>query len=276
MAAYGGNTMFRLPITLLLILSLASIANAGLNHGDAINSAIAVYYFEGLEDDSNRYTTGELQNGASLTQNGIHGQGLQLTREGMFKGNVDEFPLLLGLEFSITVRVKISQQENASLHLGMTSITNEGIFPTSSIVLCVTPEGNIKAERGEITLERGPGTIMLIETEDSTLADGEWHHIAFTKYGHIYSVFIDGKTITSIYKPAYFSTKGDVFVVNAFISQPGFNGNAIIDNLGFFEVGFSPFEINAMYQRGLYEFLNVMPVDPQGKVATTWGKIKSQ
>ena len=158
----------------------------------------------------------------------------------------------------------------------MTSITSEDIFPTSSIVLCVTPEGNIKAERGQISLETGPLTLMLIETQDSNLADNKWHYIAFTKYGHIYSVFIDGKTVTSVYEPAYLSTKGDVFGVQAFISPPGFQGTAMVDNLGFFEVGFSPFEINAMYQRGLYEFLNVMPVDPQGKIATTWGKIKAQ
>ena len=268
--------MFRTLFLILLTLSLASIANAGLNHGDAINSAIAVYYFEGLADDSNRDTTGELQNRARLTQNGIHEQGLQLTSEARFYGPVEEFPLLLGLEFSITARVKISRKENASLHLGMTSITGKAIFPTSSIVLCVTPEGNIKAERGEITLERGPGTIMLIETEDSNLADNEWHHIAFTKYGHIYSVFIDGKTITSVYEPAYLSTKGDEFGVQAFISPPGFQGTAMVDNLGFFETGFSPFEIRAIYQRGLYNFLEAMPVDPQGKIATTWGKIKSQ
>ncbi len=267
--------MFRLlSITLLLTFSLASIANAGINFGDEINGAIAVYYFEGLEDENSRGTTGELQDGASLTQNGIHEQGLQLTNEARFYGPVEEFPLLLGLEFSITARVKISQQENASLHLGMTSITKEGVFPTSSIVLCITPEGNVKAERAEITLERGPGTIMLIETEDSNLADNEWHHIAFTKYGHIYSVFIDGKTITSVYEPAYFSTKGDVFHVQAFISEPGFQGTAMVDNLGFFEVGFSPFEIKALYNNGLYNFLEVMPVDPQGKIATTWASLR--
>ena len=56
----------------------------------------------------------------------------------------------------------------------------------------------------------------------------------------------------------------------------GIRGNAIIDNLGFFETGFSPYEIKALYQNGLHNFMEVMPVSPRNRLATTWGEIESR
>lgn len=52
----------------------------------------------------------------------------------------------------------------------------------------------------------------------------------------------------------------------------------LVDDLGFFGTGFSPYEIKALRnsQSGLKGFLEVMPVDPADKVATTWGGMKSQ
>ena len=46
--------------------------------------------------------------------------------------------------------------------------------------------------------------------------------------------------------------------------------------VGFFETGFSLYEVSGLYHQGLTTFLNTMPVDPQAKAATTWGALKRQ
>ena len=53
------------------------------------------------------------------------------------------------------------------------------------------------------------------------------------------------------------------------------NQNTLVDEVGFFEVGFSAYEIAGLYEDGLETFLEAMPVESQGKLATTWGELKS-
>ena len=48
------------------------------------------------------------------------------------------------------------------------------------------------------------------------------------------------------------------------------NQNTLVDEVGFFETGFSAYEIKGLYEDGLETFLEVMPVESQGKLATTW------
>ena len=44
--------------------------------------------------------------------------------------------------------------------------------------------------------------------------------------------------------------------------------------LGFFEIGFSMDEVKGLYDDGLTDFLEAVPVDPREKVARAWGVIK--
>ena len=48
-------------------------------------------------------------------------------------------------------------------------------------------------------------------------------------------------------------------------------GSVLVDEVGFFEIGFSVDEVKGLYDDGLTDFLEAMPVDPREKVATTWG-----
>lgn len=261
----------------ILTLSLASIATAGLNNHEVVNNAIAVYYFEGLEDTSIRNADGELSGGASLTNNGIWEQGLQITGEGSFRGNLEVFPILIGLEFSITARVKIPRQTTGYIHVAIVSTTTETILPIGTVVLCVTPEGNLRGERGTVLPNLDQEMLAILESEGSNVTDNRWHHIAFTKYGHTYALFLDGEVIETFHSDTYKGLGGDESYILAHAPKDkGVRGNAIVDNLGFFETGFSPYEIKALYQVGLHNFMEVMPVSPRNRLATTWGEIKSQ
>lgn len=49
-----------------------------------------------------------------------------------------------------------------------------------------------------------------------------------------------------------------------------------IDDLGYFQTGFSPYDVKDLYNDGLAEFLEIMSVSPQDRLTTTWGKLKTQ
>lgn len=265
--------MFRLlPIILLLTLSLASAVHAGLNHA-TLNSAIAVYYFEDLEDFTVRGADINLSDGASLTNDGIHGKGLQITKQGAVITQPYFTSPSIGDEFSITARVKMPKQKKAFLNF-MYNVTDNDFKLVGAIAMTVTPTGNLRGLRANYGDGKRTNFTQLESTEPN-IADNKWHHIAFTRYGQTYALFIDGQLLGTLHSTTYY--KAEAAFPNLFVGANGvIQGKAIIDNLGFFETGFSPFEIKAMYQMGLYEFLNVMPVDPQGKIATTWGEIKAR
>ena len=44
-----------------------------------------------------------------------------------------------------------------------------------------------------------------------------------------------------------------------------FTGDVLIDDAGFFETGFSSYEIKGLYNDGLEDFLEAMPVEPSRK-----------
>ena len=58
------------------------------------------------------------------------------------------------------------------------------------------------------------------------------------------------------------------------ITSPESTRKTLIDDVGFFETGFSTYEIKGLYEDGLATFLETMPVSPQGRLTTTWGEIK--
>ena len=57
-------------------------------------------------------------------------------------------------------------------------------------------------------------------------------------------------------------------------SDEDLTGTVLVDEVGFFETGFSVYEVKGLYDDGLTDFLEAMPVDPRAKVATTWGALK--
>ena len=267
--------MFRLlPITLLLTLSLASIVHAGLNH-TTLNSAIAVYYFEHLTDFTVRGSDITLHNGATLIENGILEKGMKITGNAYFTSKPNLTSAAIGTEFSIITRVKMPKQKESYLHFGY-GVHNANSKQVGSITMSIMPDGNIRGLRANYDINGQTTNEVKLKTFDKNVADNKWHHIAFTKYGHTYALFIDGELIGDLHTSTYYQVQADFPLIFVGGSTSGIQGNAIIDNIGFFETGFSPFEIKAMYQNGLYNFLEVMPVDPQGKIATTWGEIKSQ
>ena len=114
-----------------------------------------------------------------------------------------------------------------------------------------------------------------IETEDSNIADDSWHHIAYCKHADSYSLYIDGEVLKKERSADYLGFAGDrTFIRISGPSKVDMTGSVLVDEVGFFEIGFSVDEVKGLYDDGLTDFLEAMPVDPRKKVATTWGVIK--
>ncbi len=171
----------------------------------------------------------------------------------------------------------MQRQRDAVFHLNLGAfgkIDNVPILPLDGVALCVTADGNLKADHTIFTKDEVHGQL---ESEGTNVANSKWHHIAYSRYNDVYSIFIDGEVVETHFAPLYATHReftGDVAIIWMGTSEADIKGNIVVDDVGFFEVGFSPYEIKALYEVGLSKFLEVVPVDSKGKTTITWGEIK--
>lgn len=272
--------MKTLCFLIFLTLSLVSVATAGLDTESLFNRVIAVYDFEStgkreelvfVEDSGPQQLPATLLNGASIAQNGKSGQCLSLEGFALAGVGTRLVPLFARFGFSIVAWVKRPQQE-AGVVIGMqASAEVEGEeVSTGLIALGVTPSGNIKGTHTDHTT----GKSLVIPTQEQNVSDNEWHHIAYVLFADTYTLFIDGEAVLSQPAVVHPGFLGDLVLLTIMGSEN--NQNTLVDEVGFFETGFSAYEIQGLYEDGLETFLEVMPVEAQGKLATTWGELKSR
>ncbi len=267
-------------LTILLTLSLANILHAGLDTDTLFNHVIAVYHFEstkntdgGLlytEDSGPQDLPGFLFDGASLVGGGKSGKCLSLVGDDAFAAGTRNFPHLASVGFSIVAWIKRPQQNGGLVFsmIGIYAADRENVV--SEIDLGVTPTGNIKGTHGTYPTD----TSAVLTTQDENISNNKWHHIAYTLFANTYTLFIDGEAVLkheATVFPGYFGDE-----VLFFISSPDSTRKTLIDEVGFFETGFSTYEIKGLYEDGLAKFLEAMSVSPQGRLATTWGEIKTR
>lgn len=270
--------MFRLlPITLLLIVSLASISNAGLNESF---DTIAVYDFESSDeertmDSGPREMHALLLRGAQLSENGKFGNCLLLEGASVI-GDTDSTDTYASREFAIVAWVKLPPQvkgAHINFMLSGYSKTDDGNHTHSSVVLGIHPEGYIQGAHIDFD------NIKTVDTKatDQNISNDIWHHIAFSRFADIYTLFIDGESVAQQHSKVRPRFTGDYTAI--MIGNLGENklvGSVFIDEVAFLEESLSAYEIKGLYNDGLDKFLEIMPVNPQGRMATTWGKLKSR
>ena len=259
-------------VIVLVLLAPMGIATAGLDNAGRYDNVVAVYYFEDATDSGPREFDGSLFENASIVNNGKIDKSLRLSGEDSF-GTVDTlgFGIVNG-EFSIVAWIKLPAQTDALAF--MTVGYDDDNTSIGGILFLVEPSGNISG--GQYDFEDNKS--HSIETSDKNVTDNQWHHIAYTKYSNTYSLFIDGEQVKKERYTDYVGFFGEntLIAVDAYgdSDNPSLTGNVFIDELGFFETGFSTYEITGLYNDRLSAFLEAMPVDPQEKMATTWGELK--
>ena len=277
--------MFRLlPITLLLTLILTSISNAGLDFllvpGLPHPNNIVLYHFESAEADGEiKLTTdkgfweshGALLNEATIVENGKYGNCLQLENQGWLAAIVSQVPALTQSEFSFTVWIKFNQPAN-QLYFALAgrNTDNETI---SGISVIIMPSGNFRAVYRHAIDETFTG----VETDAQNIFDDEWHHIVFSKLITTYTLYLDGEPVAEEFGEPNPKIEGERAVLYiSDLSEDDLKGQVLIDDLGYFQTGFSPYDVKGLYNDGLAKFLEIMSVNPQGRLTTTWGKLKTQ
>lgn len=267
-----GHPMF-LPCFVFILAALISsnIAIAGLDDAGRFDDVIAIYYFEDATDSGPREFNGTLLENASIINNGKTDKCLRLGSQDSFGMLNTLFLGLVDREFSITVWIKLRRQSE-KFNLSLAGHNDDDTFD-GGIRLSVLSSGNIQGDQFDFEDEK----VVSIVSEDNNIADNEWHHIAFTKYANTYRLFIDAEVVKEHESSNYLGFVSDnTFISLSIENDVDITGNIFIDELGFFEMGFSIYEIEGLYDDGLSSFLEAMPVNPKQKVATTWGTLKTR
>ena len=134
----------------------------------------------------------------------------------------------------------------------------------------------IHIDTGKPAMSQGGGGAWHDLGAETVVNDGEWHHVAisFDDDEYIGKVFVDGV------KEAQFSVVdevplSDADVVFASYTHAGGNGYiGLLDEIAISNVALEEEEIKRIMQDGLSALIS--PVEPQGKLTTTWGGIRSK
>ncbi len=106
------------------------------------------------------------------------------------------------------------------------------------------------------------------EGEDDEFAVGDWHHIAGVKEGDQLKFYVDGEVVVEQSVPASHAQGAE----KLYIGKTGYNAALFyIDDLYVYDRALSADEVENIMEGGL-----LTPVEPQDKLATTWGHLKTR
>lgn len=273
---------FVFTLIVSIFIGTCGTVYAGLDqHGRFGGEVIAVYKFENTNDSGPLRYDGSLRGESSIVNNGKIGKCLRLGSDGKFVSvDLDKSLSVVSRSFSVVAWVKTTST-TGGIWIDASGI-QEGDSNYGSISINIFPGrsrfGNFV---GGISDDEDNDSYYTSENMDVSINDGKWHHFAFSLAEDFYRIFIDGDIVYEDRENEYIGFLGfEGSIVGVYAVQGtddrNLNKPAFVDEVGFFETGFSVYEIQGLYDDGLADFLEAMPVDPQAKVATTWGELKSQ
>ena len=161
------------------------------------------------------------------------------------------------------------RKQTGWIALGMTGVDSEDDYYFADLV--IHSSGNLGGHfRGDDKDEQS-GTV----TKNINVADGRWHHVAFTSYANTHRLFLDGEIVRQ-QRVGYMSFIGDRTVLGVVGQADKKVSNVLVDDLAFFEIGLGTYAIKGLMKDGIDTFLETMPVEPADKVATTWAAVKNR
>ena len=134
--------------------------------------------------------------------------------------------------------------------------------------------------RAQYGLFSEKGTLKLrFETQDGRAdinadlpATNEWLHIAFTNDGEMASLYINGEIVAEGAVPGVLNTIDDPLRIAQDCDRPNNVFTGMIDEVRLWNRALSTDEINVLKDLDA----QATPVDPLGKLSTTWGSLKSK
>ena len=268
--------MFKLFAFLIFVLfNVCVFVDAGLDEHDRWGKVIAYFTFDRMEDEGPKDYSVDNEDKPSIVDNGKFGKGMRMEGADNFLAVSEKsLSILTSDDFTIAFWLK-SQRQTGVLSIDMVGLPDRRsgggavVLTLASdllLAMCIDVEDDQTAS---------------IHTKEVPVFDNQWHHIVYTKnmrslLDSVHEVYIDGEVVAKGVRNVggFLGFGGSGVSVNLLEDVP-INGSIFIDDLGFFETGFSVYEVKGLYEVGLEEFLTAMPVDPKKKVSTTWGEIKS-
>ena len=283
--------MFKRLLTIILTIVLTHTCFAGISPNSFHNSIIALYQFETYGIDSyTEYTenggSNELHGyylglsdfeGEWLSEDGKFGNSLRLRENDKLTGFA-KIPPQIEIEYSIVAWVKLEKQApNTSLYFSLSGV-GFGVGPYSQVMLAVVPTGNTRMIFNRIPDALEFGVVhYTLTSENQNVANNTWHHITLSRYRGTNTLYINGEPVTEEHIPSTSSFEGTFTSIDiSTTTDASLTGDVFIDEVGFFRTGFNLYEMRGLYNDGLNKFLKIMPVNLQGRIATTWGQLKSQ
>ena len=101
----------------------------------------------------------------------------------------------------------------------------------------------------------------------ATIADGEWHHVAFTYDGAVERMYIDGE----LDDEKKMAEKPGTNTTPVIIGRPSFRG--IIDEVFIGNAAITANDVRRTFEDGIERFI-LTAVEPAAKLATTWAAMK--
>ena len=101
----------------------------------------------------------------------------------------------------------------------------------------------------------------------ATIADGEWHHVAFTYDGTVERMYIDGE----LDDDKRMAEKPGTNTAPVIIGRPPFRG--LIDEVFIGNVAVPADDVRRTFEDGIERFI-LTAVEPASKLATTWAVLK--
>ena len=265
----------RICVVIVIFFPTSPISSyAGLELDNRHGEIVAIYRFSDASDSGPRRFNGDFSENAQVVRARGKNPALRLRSKGSFSSCCNDYHLALIGEFSIIAWVKLKPQTDG-LNIVMQGRADNGALSGYASLL-IRPNGNLSGVFANLGDDRTLGSHFALQSKRQNISDNKWHHIGFTGYGGVYQLFVDGEVVARRHIDTYVgfvSDKTDIYIANS-RAKGTFNGNVFVDDAAFFELGFSVYEIRAIYRNGLTPFIKAMPVDPIGKIATTWGTLK--
>ena len=266
------KTLIRVCAIAILMVWIATNADARVIAGD-LDNGVAVYYFNSLTDSGHVF---------DYSGNGLHGildddtwlerisgrNCLLLSDEGFFFPWGGNKPLFVSKEFSIVAWVKIPRQTyDFPIYVyadrPVDDFTWEAI---GEVGLWVGADNTLRGDYSFDAVES-----VSIETRGRNVNNNRWHHIGFVINSFSMQLYLNGKRIATrfVNRHRSFNGPGSGIIIGA-------STRGSVDDVGFFRNDFSDAQVKLIYDRGLANIISIAPVDPNGKVATTWATLKKR
>jgi len=178
-------------------------------------------------------------------------------------------------------RVEIPHEDSLTLaEWTITAWTKQKPTGAWAVVVVKDPANGIQNyaldmnEQGRVFSEVTAGGNWSDCGSTTTVTDEEWHFLVASYDGKNLHVYVDGKHEKEQPFAQADSNTAPVTIGDRLDGSQPISG--IIDDVGLFSVALSEKDINDIMTKGLGAATGVAPVNSLGKLASTWGMIKSR